>query len=164
MPNLLRTVAARWRAVSVVAWIAVWVFWLVATRSFHPTTGLVLLVTTALVVAYATAVYLNHLLLLPRLWQPGYRARYVVVLAVAMAVLTAMALLVIRSAYLAALGPDPDPYGALRHYGIDLLGMAVHVLAAAVVVWIVGRLMRTPRRARPDEALHEARREASPDR
>src|SRR5215472_6169111 len=67
-------------AVSLVAWVAVWGFWFLTTRKFHPTAALAFIVTTALVAAYATAAYLNHLILLPRLWQVGRRWRYLATL------------------------------------------------------------------------------------
>ena len=58
-----------------------------------------------------------------------------------MAVLTAGALAIIRVSYLKQCGPDADPYGVYKHYVIDLLGMAVHVSAAAA---INRRLTRAP--------------------
>jgi hypothetical protein len=55
-----------------------------------------------------------------------------------MALLTAVALAIIRLSYLVTIGPDPDPYGLYKHYAIDLFGMAVHVGLAALIV----RLMK----------------------
>jgi ABC-type antimicrobial peptide transport system permease subunit len=52
----------------------VWAFWLLATRRSHPSLTLAVIVTTALVAAYATAAYVNHLALVPRLWRAGHRA------------------------------------------------------------------------------------------
>jgi hypothetical protein len=130
-------------ALAVLAWAGVWAFWLAATHTFHPTGTLAVIVTTALVVAYAVTAFLNHLVLIPRLWSAGRWGWYAVWLLVAMATLTAAALVVIRLAYFNLLGPDPDPYGAYRHFAIDLVGMAVHLLAAAGVVaavrWWLGR-------------------------
>ena len=63
----------------------------------------------------------------------GRRGRYAAQLGATMVVLTATALAVIRSAYTATLGPDPDPNGAWKHFGIDLFGMAVHLVGAALV-------------------------------
>jgi hypothetical protein len=123
-------------AVSLVAWVAVWGFWFLTTRKFHPTEALAFIVTTALVAAYATAAYLNHLILLPRLWQVGRRWRYLATLAAVMVTLTAAALAVIRLCYLELWGPDPDPHGAYKHFAIDLVGMAVHLVVAAGVVTV----------------------------
>jgi hypothetical protein len=132
---------------SLVAWAGVWAFWLAATRTFHPTFALAVIVTTSLVVAYAVAAYVNHLVLVPRLWMAGRRWRYAAWLAATMALLTAGALAVIRVSYFGLSGADPDPNGMYKHYAIDLFGMAVHLLAAAGVV-AVGRRLCRPRASR----------------
>jgi hypothetical protein len=74
----------------------VWAFWLATTLDFHPTWALAVIVTTSLVVAYATAAYANHFVLVPRYWASGRRARYAFTLVGTMNVLTAVALAVIR--------------------------------------------------------------------
>ena len=122
--------------VSIIAWVVVWAFWLSLTHRFHPTFSLALIVTTILVSVYAAAAYCNHLLLLPRLWSQGLHLRYAVWLAFTMALLTAVALAVIRVSYFMAFGPDTDPNGVYKHYAIDLFGMLVHVGLAALVVWV----------------------------
>jgi hypothetical protein len=127
-------------ALSLVAWVGVWSFWLLTTRKFHPTAALAIIVTTALVAAYATAAYLNHLVLLPRLWEVGRRWRYLAVLVAVIVMLTAAALTVIRLCYLELWGPDPDPNGAYKHFVIDLVGMVVHLLAAAGVVAVANKV------------------------
>lgn len=124
--------------ISLIAWIGVWAFWLTATSDFHPLRALAVVVTTSLVVAYATAAYINHLILLPRLWAAGRRWEYAAWLVAMMVVLTAAALAVIRVAYAEWWGPDPDPNGVYKHFAIDLFGMAVHLLGAAGAV-AVGR-------------------------
>jgi hypothetical protein len=125
---------------ALVAWVAVWIFWLTTTRGFHPTFGLAVIVTTSLVVAFATAVTLNHRVLLPRRRATGQWGTYALALAATMVVLTALALAVIRVSYLRAFGPDPDPNGVYKHFAIDLFGMAVHLVGAAVVVAVDRRL------------------------
>jgi hypothetical protein len=132
---------------SLLAWGVVWAFWLATTHTFHPTFVLAMIVTTSLVTAYAAAVYVNHLMLLPKLWQAGRRWTYAGGLAVAMCLLTAGALVIIRVSYRLMWGPDPDPWGAYKHYLIDLFGMAVHVGAAAGAVLLFRRL--TSRDAHP---------------
>lgn len=127
---------------SLVAWVGVWAFWLIVTHDFHPLFSLAVVVTTSLVVAYATAAYLNHLVLIPRFMATGRRWSYAIALALTMAVLTAAALAVIRLTYAEWWGPDPDPNGVFKHYAIDLFGMAVHVLLAAGVVAVVRRWRR----------------------
>lgn len=136
--------------VSLLFWVGVWVFWLATTHTFHPTFALAVIVTTSLVTCYAVAAYVNHLVLVPRLWAAGRYRRYAAWLAITMALLTACALAVVRVSYLELWGPDADPNGVYKHYAIDLFGMAVHVAAAAVVVWAVTRFASRRRRANPD--------------
>jgi hypothetical protein len=130
----------RWVWLSVLAWIGVWLFWLVTTRGFHPTFTLALIVTTSLIGMYAAAAYVNHLVLIPRFWRTGRRGRYIAWLVVMMLLLTAAALAVIRASYTAMWGLDPDKDGVYKHFAIDLFGMAVHLAAAAGVVWAFRRI------------------------
>jgi hypothetical protein len=117
----------------ILVWAGVWAFWLALTHSFHPTFPLALIVTTALVTAFATATELNRRLLIPRWWRPGGYTQYAIGLLVVMVLLTAVALAIIRVSYTELLGPDPDPNGAVKHFAIDLFGMACHLAAAAAV-------------------------------
>jgi hypothetical protein len=126
---------------SILAWVGVWALWLALTHDFHPTFVLALIVTSSLVVAYAVAVYMNHLVLVPRLWATNRRGAYACWLAFVMVVLTAAALAVIRLSYLELWGPDPDSYGLYKHFAIDLFGMAVHVALAAAVVALARRFL-----------------------
>lgn len=134
-----------WLGISLIAWVGVWAFWLAVTRDFHPLPSLAVVVTTSLIVAYAAAAYINHLILIPRFWATGQRGRYAFWLTVTAAVLTAAALAVIRTAYFSWWGPDADPNGLYKHYAIDLFGMAVHLLAAAGVVAVVRWVVRAKR-------------------
>jgi Na+-driven multidrug efflux pump len=129
---------------SLVAWVGVALFWFIVTRNSHPTRTLAIVVTVSLVTAYASASYINHLILVPSYWRAGRYARYATVLAVTMALLTAAALAVLRSWYIATLGPDPDPYGLYIHYASDLSGMAVHLIIAGSIVRVVGRIFPPP--------------------
>lgn len=133
-----RRQAIRWSAC---AWVVVGLFWYFTTRNFHPTTVLAVIVTGSLVMAYALAAYLNHLVLIPDYWRRGRWAMYAASLLATMTILTALALLVIRYSYFYLWGPDDDPNGAYKHFAIDWLGMAVHLLAAAVVVGLVRRVL-----------------------
>ncbi len=133
-------VRSRAFAASVVAWAGAWAFWLAATRDFHPTLALAAVVTTALVAAYAAAAYANHYALIPRLRADGRAGRYAAALAAVMVILTSAALAVIRVSYRELWGPDADPNGAYKHFAIDLLGMGVHLLAAAGVAAAARRM------------------------
>jgi hypothetical protein len=123
--------SSRGICLSLLIWIALWSFWLLTTRWYHPTTFLAVVVTTTLMCAYATAIYVNKLVLIPRFWRGKHFALYPMWLLGMMAMLTAIALAVIRTTYFRALGPDPDPYGLYRHYAIDFVGMIAHVAGAA---------------------------------
>jgi hypothetical protein len=129
---------------SVLAWIGVWLFWLVTTRGFHPTFTLAVIVTTSLIGVYAAAAYVNHLILIPRFWRTGRRVRYSAWLVVMMLLLTAAALSVIRMSYAQLWRLDPEHDGVCKHFAIDLFGMAVHLAAAAGIVWAFRRV--SPRR------------------
>jgi hypothetical protein len=59
-----------------------------------------------------------------------------------MLLLTAAALAVIRVSYAQLWGLDPDKDGVAKHFGIDLFGMAVHLVAAAGIVWAYRRVAR----------------------
>jgi Co/Zn/Cd efflux system component len=125
-----------------VVWVSVGIFWYFATRSFHPTRRVALTVTISLVAAYAAAVYLNHLYLIPRFWKRGSWPAYWSTLLATMIAFTAVALTIIRVSYIRLLGPDPNPNGLYIHFGIDFLGMVAHVLMAAVLVWAWQHLWR----------------------
>jgi hypothetical protein len=125
---------------SVLAWIGVWLFWLVTTRGFHPTFTLTVIVTTSLIGVYAAAAYVNHLILIPRFWRTGRLGRYTAWLVVMMVLLTATALSVIRVSYTELWRLDPEQDGVCKHFAIDLFGMAVHLSVAAGIVWALRRV------------------------
>jgi hypothetical protein len=127
---------------SLLAWVGVGLFWFVTTRGFHPSRTLAIVVTVSLVTAYAIASYLNHLVLIPRYWRTGHYFRYVTWLIASMVLLTAAAFAVLRTWYIASLGPGRDPGGLYINYAIDLFGMAVHLLLAAFLVRLVGSTQR----------------------
>ncbi len=139
MPHKAVTIRRRSAVGATVAWLAVWGFWLITTRSFHPTLALALIVTTSLIVAYAAAATLNQVWLIPQLLGHGRTVRYGLALLATMAVLNGLALAAIRVSYFRLKGPDPDPHGTLRHFLIDFFGMAVHVCAATIMAWVLGR-------------------------
>ena len=126
---------------SLLGWLFAWAFWLTLTHQFHPTFTLALIVTTSLIVAFAAASYCNHLIYIPRLWALNKRWQYAGALTATMMVFTAIALAIIRVSYLNLFGPDADPYGAYKHFAIDLFGMTVHVALAAIIAWATPRLM-----------------------
>jgi len=135
---MTRSQAITW---SVVAWVAVWAFWLVTTREYHATGPLAAIATTALVVSYAAAAYVNQLVIVPKFLSDRRYGPYIAWLLAVMFAFTGIALAVLRLFYVKILGPFPvRPWYV--DYELDLFGMVVHVIAAAVVVWVFGRWTR----------------------
>ncbi len=126
---------------SIAAWILIWAFWLGLTKDLHPTFTLALIVTTALVVAYASTAYVNHIILIPHYWRAGQRFRYTIRLLLLSLTMTGLALGIIRYQYFKQLGRDTDPYGAYKHFVIDFFGMAVHLSIAWIVVRVCSQVM-----------------------
>ena len=124
------------------AWVGIGLFWFVVTRDFHPTIDLAVIVTTSLVIAFAIAADVNHFLLIPWFWRSQRFVLYAMSLFGTMAGVTAIALAIIRISYFQLYGPDADPYGAYKHFAIDLFGTTVHVALAAGIVWLWGRVTR----------------------
>ena len=118
--------------IHLLSWLCVWAFWLFATFDFHPDLRLALITTTSLILAYAGAYYLIRLVLVPKFYQKGQMTKYVCLLLLWMTSFTGLALLMIRLSYIEALGPDPDPWGAAKHFVLDLFGMTVHLFAATL--------------------------------
>lgn len=118
---------------SLLGWIGVGGFWLIATRGYHPSWPLAGVATASLVVAYAGASYVNHLILIPRYLRNGRPGIYAAALAGVMVVFTCVAIAVLRLFYVHALG-----LGAVNSlgvdFGLDFFGMAVHVAGAALIV------------------------------
>jgi hypothetical protein len=123
---------------SLFARLEVAVFWLVATRGYHPSWSRACIVTASLITAYAAAAYINHLVLLPRFRHR--RALYGMLLLLTVISLTAAALGVILLVFFLLFGLSFDLPTISHNYQIDLFGMVVHVVAAAVVVWLYRRL------------------------
>jgi len=119
----------------VLLWFALLVFWTVFSTSYHPTILIDISATTLLLTFYAAIVYINYLVLLPRLRNGGKYFFYWSALLLSMIMLTFIVHALIRILY--SLQGDADQLGDYwQHYAIDLFGMAVHLLLAAAVVWI----------------------------
>ncbi len=126
---------------TLVVWVLVGLFWYFTTLHFHPTARLARTVAISLTAAYATAVYLNHLVFIPQFWRTKRWPAYWGSLLTTMMALTTIAVTVIRVSYIRSLGPDPNPNGLYIHYGIDFAGMVAHVLVVACVVWVWRRFI-----------------------
>ncbi|HPH64158.1 MAG TPA: hypothetical protein PLF40_00360 [Kofleriaceae bacterium] len=125
-----------WLLASLLLWVAIGIGWLRLTRGFHATDQLAAIATASLVTAYAAAAYLNHLVLIPRYWRTGQHKRYALTLLAAMLTLTAIALAVLRTFYIRAIGPAAVNRLEVD-FALDFFGMLVHVSAAALVVHVL---------------------------
>lgn len=118
------------------AWVAVYGFWLWATRAYHPTLSIAAAATFLLVASFAAAFYLDRLVLASRL--AGGR-RLAALLAVEMGLNLAV-VAAIQLVYDAMWGPDPRRFGFSTNVATDFLGMHLHVVAAR---WIAARIGRS---------------------
>ncbi|HEX4413979.1 MAG TPA: hypothetical protein VH107_10160 [Lacipirellulaceae bacterium] len=128
---------------TLVVWVLVGILWYFATLHFHPTARLARTVAISLVVAYASTVYLNHLVFIPRFWRAKRWPAYWGSLLTTMVALTTFAVTTIRVSYIRTLGPDPNPNGLYVHFAIDFTGMIAHVLVAACIVWMWHRFIQS---------------------
>ena len=101
---------------TLVVWVLVGLFWYFTTLQLPSACALARTVTISLVVAYATAVYLNHLLFIPRFWRANRWPAYWGSLLMTMIALTTIAVAIIRVSYIRSLGPDPNPNGFIRSF------------------------------------------------
>jgi hypothetical protein len=118
------------------AWFALWGFWAAASRHNHPDLRIDAIATALLVATFAAAVYANHLWLIPRLWRTRRIAAYAAALLSVMVSLALACVVAIRLAYDLLWGPDPRRFGFWANFGMELVGVAMHVAAVAVGVWL----------------------------
>jgi hypothetical protein len=132
-----------WRfALQVAAWSGVFVFWLLVTRQHHPTLTIAVSVTAVLVTSFVLAVYANSLFLLPGFARQRLWLRYVISLLATIAVIDLVAVLLIQLIYDRLWGADPLRYGFWFNMASDGFGIAVHVAAAMLVMWVARFLRR----------------------
>ena len=134
-------ITARHLAMSLLAWLAVGAFWLLATRGFHPSWDLAIVATGSLVVAYAGASYVNHLILIPGYLRRGFVVKYLGFLAATALGFTALGLAVLRTYYIWVVGAGAV-HSLELDYALDLFGMIVHLAGAAGVVRLYRRRSR----------------------
>lgn len=118
-------------------WSVLWIFWFFVSGDHHPTALINAIVTTLLLATYAAGVYLNHLVLIPRLG--ARRPLYWGALLLVMSVLTAAVVIAIQLVYDALLGPDPRRFGFWLNFGLDFFGLALHLLLAFLLVQFLAR-------------------------
>ena len=125
-------------------WILLLGFWITFSFGYHPTLLIDFCVTTILLAAYAGAIYLNVLLLMPWLWRTHRFMRYLGALILSMGMINFIALAGVRAVYFSL--SDAERIGDYwEHYVIDLFGMVVHVAAASALLWILRRSTHSKR-------------------
>ncbi len=135
-------------ALHVAVWSGVFLFWLVVTRQHHPTLTIAVSATAVLVSSFVLAVYANSLFLWPRFARQRLWLRYGIFVLVTVLVLDLIAVLLIQFIYDRLWGADPLRYGFWFNMASDGLGIAVHVVAAMVLMW-AARFLRRRARAQP---------------
>jgi hypothetical protein len=121
-------------------WVAVFAFWLLLTRNYHPTLGIGVLATTLLVAAFVGAVYVNSYLLLPRLARRTSWWRYLLSLLAIVVVLDVVTVvLAIQGVYDLLWGPDPLRFGFWFNFAIDGIGIDAHLAAGTLVLNVLGK-------------------------
>ena len=123
-------------------WSGVFAFWLLVTRSHHPTWIVAASVTAVLVTAFALAVYVNSLLLWPEFARRRLWLRYLLSLLPLVAVLDLAAVLLIQLVYDWLGVPRAGRYSFWFNMASDGAGIIMHVVAALGVVWIARYLRR----------------------
>ena len=124
-------------------WWAVFLFWLVVTRQYHPTLIIAVSVTIILVSSFVLAVYVNSLFLVPRFARQRRWLRYLLSVLATILVLDLGAVLLIQFIYDKLWGADPLRYGFWFNLATDGFGIAVHVVAAMVMMWVARFLWRS---------------------
>ncbi len=126
----------------VAIWSGVFIFWLLSTRNHHPTLTIAIMATAVLVIAFALAVYVNHLFLLPAFARRRLWLQYSVSLLVTIAVLDLAAVLLIQFIYDRLWGPDPLRYGFWFNVASEGALIIFHLAAAMGLMWVARYLRR----------------------
>jgi hypothetical protein len=126
----------------VAIWLGVFIFFLLATRQYHPTLAIAVSATMVLVTVSALAVYLNSLFLLPGFARRRSRGQYTVLLLTTVIVLDLIAVLTIQAIYDLLWRPDPMRFGFWFNVMSDGFIILAHLLIATAIMWIAKLLRR----------------------
>lgn len=127
----------------IIIWILLLGFWIIFSRSYHPTFLINVAVTTILLSAYAAEIYLNFLFILPRFWKAQKHFLYWIILIISSGIFTFVALASIRAVYSSFVGAEQlGDYW--QNYFIDFLGMIIHLLGAIAFVAITKKIRANP--------------------
>ena len=117
----------------VVGWVALWIFFTIATRMFHPTSLIAVSVTGCLELAAAGAFYLNEFWLVPRFLVVNRFFGYAAALFVAVLGITVAVVFLIQLLYDILWMPDPRRLTLKTNIETDFAWISVHVLLGAGV-------------------------------
>ncbi|HEX8920804.1 MAG TPA: hypothetical protein VF766_04970, partial [Pyrinomonadaceae bacterium] len=126
-------------------------FWLLVTRQHHPTWIVAASATAVLVSAFALAVYVNSLWLLPKFSRSRLWLRYLLSLLALVAVLDLAAVLAIQLIYDWLGVTREGRYSFWFNMASDGAGIIVHVVLAMGVWWVAKPLRREARQQRTVE-------------
>ncbi|NJM46048.1 MAG: hypothetical protein HC860_07605 [Alkalinema sp. RU_4_3] len=123
--------------------MALLISWVLLTRHYHPTLLIAVLSTTVLVSASALVVYINKQVLYTQFVRHRSWSRYAISLIVLLAVLDLVAVLSIQGIYDVLWGTDPKRFGFWFNFGSDGFIIALHLIGAVSVEWIIKQLHRS---------------------
>jgi hypothetical protein len=130
------------KALNIILWAAIFAFWLFISRAYHPTLLIAVSATGVLVAVSVAAVYLNHLVLLPRYAKHRSLGRYLAQLIITIALPGILAVLMIQVIYDYLWGPDPNRFGFWQNVAYEIIFISIHVIIAMVVIKISQVLRR----------------------
>lgn len=123
-----------------IIWTGLFACWLVLTRQHHPTWLVAASATAVLVLSFALAVYLNALYLQPKFARRGLWPQYLLSLLAAVLVLDLIAVMLIQFIYDRLwMTDDAGRYGFWFNMATDGAGIAVHLIAAMALMWMIKR-------------------------
>ena len=120
--------------------MAIFAFWLFASRTHHPTLLIGALATAVLVAVAAVAVYINRFMLLPKYKAHPHTVMYLLLLLLTVVALSLVAVMSIGWVYDVLWGPDPLRYGFWRNLVYEAIFITVHVMIAMAVVGVMRRM------------------------
>ena len=124
-------------------WLGVFAFWLLLTRQHHPTWIVAASATAVLVAAFALAVYVNSLYLLPKFAKRRRWLQYLLSLLALVLVLDLIAVELIQLIYDWLWRTDDEGrYSFWFNMASDGAGIIVHVVAAMGLMWIAKHFRR----------------------
>ena len=110
----------------ILGWLALWGFWIVASRDNHPNLKLNVIASSLLVMTFAAAVYINR-----RLRRRYQAFPYAIALLFALTVLSFVCTAAIHVVYDRLWGPNPARFGFWTNFGMEFTLTTLHVALIA---------------------------------